>query len=192
MDEGLNLRTATGVESPFLEMRGVYSVALFLKSICVFSIWCFRRRNPCFSRLSGSLCSARWMCFLRRWDSLFVLQRTVVWFAMQLPEFRSERAEGQHSLLTVYLQEVAFDLIRKCLVSKRHTQQHIARRKNSQETHHERVVRKRHEVVDTKVRPEKLQFFGGVLCGGHRGPAADAIPTQTPSKQSRRGSINEA
>lgn len=38
--------------------------------------WYFSRRNSCFSRLSGSLSSARWMCFLRRWASSFVLQQT--------------------------------------------------------------------------------------------------------------------
>lgn len=46
-----------------------------------------------------------------------------------------------------------------------------------------------------EVRPEKLQFFESVLrvyVAAAVGPTADAIPPQNPSKQSRRGSVNEA
>lgn len=44
MGEGLNLPALSEVlKLVFFGDEGVYSVALFLKYICVFSIWCFRR-----------------------------------------------------------------------------------------------------------------------------------------------------
>lgn len=66
--------------------------------------------------------------FLKQMGPSFMLQQTVIWFALQLPEFRSKQARGGGGL---YVQAITLNLIRKCLVSKQHTQEHIACAKNT-------------------------------------------------------------
>lgn len=56
------------------------------------------------------------------------LLRTVLWLSVQVPGFRSQRVT-RGNIQYLYLQPVAFCLIRKCLVSKKHTLDIACRKK---------------------------------------------------------------